>query len=118
MRISDWSSDVCSSDLHLPRLAPDLGGRSRRRARRQSAREIHQHRGNAASHRAVKEPVRTALRALLALAYGYAGWRHLVTPAPFLAITPPWVPRPELVVAATGIARSEEHTSELQSLMR
>src|SRR3546814_17537718 len=21
MRISDWSSDVCSSDLHLPRLA-------------------------------------------------------------------------------------------------
>ena len=44
------------------------------------------------------------MRALLALAYGYAGWRHLVTPAPFLAITPPWVPRSELIVAATGIA--------------
>ena len=52
----------------------------------------------------MKEPVRIAVRALLALAYGYAGWRHLVTPAPFLAITPPWVPRPELIVAATGIA--------------
>src|SRR3546814_20536536 len=112
MRISDWSSDVCSSDLHLPRLAPDRGGRSRRRARRQSAREIHQHRGNAASHRAVKEPVRTALRALLALAYGYAGWRHLVPPAPFLAIPPPWVPRPDRVVAPTRLpalpGRSED----------
>jgi uncharacterized membrane protein len=47
---------------------------------------------------------RAALRWLLALAYGYAGWRHLATPAPFLAITPPWVPFPAEVVAATGIA--------------
>lgn len=47
---------------------------------------------------------RTALRWLLALAYGYAGWRHLATPQPFLAIMPPWVPEPRLVVAATGIA--------------
>ncbi|WP_188235967.1 DoxX family protein [Sphingopyxis sp. LK2115] len=48
--------------------------------------------------------IRTALRWLLALAFGYAGWRHLTTPEPFVAITPPWVPRPDLVVAATGIA--------------
>ncbi|MBU7588123.1 MAG: hypothetical protein KAF42_02785 [Sphingopyxis terrae] len=41
---------------------------------------------------------------MLALAYGYAGYRHLATPAPFVAITPPWVPQPALVVAATGIA--------------
>src|SRR3546814_10806329 len=27
MRISDWSSDVCSSDLVLPRGEPDLGRR-------------------------------------------------------------------------------------------
>ncbi len=46
---------------------------------------------------------RTALRWLLALAYGYAGFRHLATPGPFLAITPPWVPQPNLVIAATGI---------------
>jgi len=44
------------------------------------------------------------LRWVLALAFGYAGYRHLATPAPFLAITPPWVPDPLLVVAATGIA--------------
>ena len=48
--------------------------------------------------------IRGALRWLLALAYGYAGYRHLTTPAPFVAITPPWVPEAALVVAATGIA--------------
>lgn len=47
---------------------------------------------------------RAALRWLLVLAYSYAGWRHLATPAPFLAITPPWVPFPSEVVAATGVA--------------
>ena len=52
----------------------------------------------------MKDPVRTALHWLLALAYGYAGWAHLARPAPFLAIVPLWVPQPELVVSATGIA--------------
>lgn len=52
----------------------------------------------------MNEPVRTLLRWLLALAYGYAGYRHLATPAPFVAITPPWVPAPGFVVAATGAA--------------
>ncbi|MFN4358053.1 DoxX family protein [Sphingopyxis alaskensis] len=52
----------------------------------------------------MRQRIRTALCWLLTLAYGYAGWRHLATPEPFLAITPPWVPRPELVVAVTGIA--------------
>ena len=52
----------------------------------------------------MREPVRTVLRWLLALAYGYAGYRHLATPAPFLAITPTWVPQPGFVVAATGVA--------------
>ena len=48
--------------------------------------------------------LRVALRWLLTLAYAYAGYRHLATPAPFLAITPAWVPQPALVVAATGVA--------------
>lgn len=47
---------------------------------------------------------RIALRWLLAIAYAYAGYRHLATPAPFLAITPPWVPFPAEVVAFTGVA--------------
>jgi len=52
----------------------------------------------------LKNRIRTGLRWLLAFAYGIAGTLHLARPAPFLAITPPWVPQPQLVVTATGIA--------------
>ena len=51
-----------------------------------------------------RDGIRALLRWLLALAYGYAGYRHLATSAPFLAITPEWVPQPQFVVAATGVA--------------
>ena len=47
---------------------------------------------------------RAVLRTLLAAFYAYAGYRHLVDPAPFLAITPGWVPWPEAVIFWTGIA--------------
>lgn len=50
------------------------------------------------------ERIRTALRWLLALAYGYAGYLHLARPAPFLAITPSWVPAPDTVITTTGVA--------------
>lgn len=52
----------------------------------------------------MRERLRAALRGLIALGFGYAGYRHLVTPEPFVAITPPWVPSPDIIVAATGIA--------------
>jgi uncharacterized membrane protein len=48
--------------------------------------------------------IRLALRWLLALIYFVAGIAHLRNPAPFLAITPDWVPFPAEVVALTGIA--------------
>ena len=41
---------------------------------------------------------------LLAAFYGVAGVIHLAYPAPFIHITPAWVPRVSLVVALTGIA--------------
>ena len=47
---------------------------------------------------------RRLIRWLLALFYGIAGVLHLIKPAPFLTIMPPWVPQPELVVALTGVA--------------
>src|SRR3546814_3330678 len=84
MRISDWSSDVCSSDLPAP---PGRGGRGA--AGRHLPRD---HRGPAAA-------VRRAVAAL-------PGDGRDQGPAERRA------PRP----AAQG--RSEEHTSELQSLMR
>ncbi|KPF76501.1 hypothetical protein IP88_06455 [alpha proteobacterium AAP81b] len=50
------------------------------------------------------EQGRSASRWLLAAAYLAAGVLHLLRPAPFLAITPDWVPAPEAVIALTGIA--------------
>ena len=48
--------------------------------------------------------IRGALRLLLAAFYAAAGFAHLDDPAPFLQITPGWVPYPEAVVRWTGIA--------------
>ncbi|WP_328804523.1 DoxX family protein [Sphingobium psychrophilum] len=47
---------------------------------------------------------RTIARLVLAAAYAVAGVAHLSRPGGFLAITPHWVPMPELVVAMTGVA--------------
>jgi uncharacterized membrane protein len=47
---------------------------------------------------------KAALRWVLAAFYAVAGYFHLVAPPPFLAITPAWVPAPELVVTLTGLA--------------
>lgn len=48
--------------------------------------------------------LRPVLRWLLAVFYGLAGVLHIVIPAPFLTIMPPWVPAPEAVVLLTGVA--------------
>lgn len=50
------------------------------------------------------ETSRLILRIVLGAAYLFAGIAHLRSPAPFLSITPGWVPQPELVIAATGVA--------------
>ena len=42
--------------------------------------------------------------AVLATAFAAAGVLHLTFPAPFLAITPEWVPWPETVIQVTGIS--------------
>jgi uncharacterized membrane protein len=47
---------------------------------------------------------RASARILLALFYAAAGLVHLFLPAPFVGITPSWVPAPQLVIALTGIA--------------
>src|SRR3546814_7243710 len=84
MRISDWSSDVCSSDLD--------GGGSRQPRSRRHARTHQEIRGG--RHRPSRRP-RPDLRRNPA----EGGNRHHRRP--------------------TGCStRSEEHTSELQSLMR
>jgi uncharacterized membrane protein len=47
---------------------------------------------------------RTIARHALAIVYTLAGIAHLARPAGFVAITPHWVPAPELVVMLTGLA--------------
>src|SRR3546814_8699995 len=118
MRISDWSSDVCSSDLGGDQLDHRLFPRHRRA------------RLGAGPSR------RRADGAGLCLGRGDAG-RRLAQRQPFLAAQPPLSPAklsssifelagtsslPELnSIVPRGPSvrcRSEEHTSELQSLMR
>jgi uncharacterized membrane protein len=48
--------------------------------------------------------IRLVLRWLLAAFYASAGVIHLINPAPFLTITPAWVPAPVAVVLLTGVA--------------
>src|SRR3546814_6362931 len=102
MRISDWSSDVCSSDL-------SLGAPKRRRTeRRSSSCLLHRQRiAGAASAGGILHK-NTSLDQIVDVAQGGVG-RRLGNRRPFgigqLALEPVQ-------------KRSEEHTSELQSLMR
>src|SRR3546814_2899959 len=88
MRISDWSSDVCSSDLPVADVA--VRQRDGRPAGdRFHERHHHRRRGRCGHQSGLADQAGPALR-----------WRRY--PA----------------LAAVAQARSEEHTSELQSLMR
>lgn len=50
------------------------------------------------------EIFRMVLRIVLGAIYLLAGVAHLRSPGVFLSITPGWVPAPEFVIAATGVA--------------
>src|SRR3546814_9471000 len=102
MRISDWSSDVCSSDLGRPRTGQ---AQAHIVARRGQLRSIHR-----MATGDVPEDARGFGHRLGRLVGLHRGARreHLRTTA--TADTTTGAIRPTL--------RSEEHTSELQSLMR
>src|SRR3546814_5291849 len=91
MRISDWSSDVCSSDLSLPSSCVGISISGFFRSKSNNGKLI-----NARQ------------------TYSVAGRRNAaITLLPF--------PRPDQPCdqpSLSGKRRSEEHTSELQSLMR
>src|SRR3546814_6047896 len=95
MRISDWSSDVCSSDLSLHIRARQFG---RSRIARGQQREIQ--RG------------RLVADAILDRLHRRERSEHRIAPRVGLAV------EHELARSVEQADRSEEHTSELQSLMR
>src|SRR3546814_9499670 len=99
MRISDWSSDVCSSDLPAPTISAGL--RNGARHPRDTGRNP-QDRELRARCRAVRRPHHAEAEARTSPADGMPQ-REGETPVP-LFFGP--------------VPRSEEHTSELQSLLR
>src|SRR3546814_6254663 len=112
MRISDWSSDVCSSDLHVP---GDRGVRARRLDR-----EGRGHRGRRGRLPGQAVPDGRAGRARARP--GAARRRQAVAGDRNRAAAPGYGAHERLVRRRAGAdlaaRRSEEHTSELQSLMR
>src|SRR3546814_9253206 len=102
MRISDWSSDVCSSDL----------------GRRQHRRQVHPLLARAAARDLTRllPELKIALWLIMTQAYRSRQRRQGRAP-PFGPIARGVAP-PRLAKIAQRRQRSEEHTSELQSLMR
>src|SRR3546814_7171154 len=109
MRISDWSSDVCSSDLSRPAKPCRL--RSAATGEAEVAVDDRATDRDDLAGLSVRRPILTIVANLLVVIAGLAAIlgvevREL-----------PDVDRPVVTVRAT-YPRSEEHTSELQSLMR
>src|SRR3546814_2571280 len=116
MRISDWSSDVCSSDLlrvahelHRQRLDPRL-----ERGREQQRLALLRHPVDDALDRRQEAHVEHAL--------GFVEHQHFdrveLGAAALEVVDQAAGGGDEDVDAAAQVVRSEEHTSELQSLMR
>src|SRR3546814_4599877 len=123
MRISDWSSDVCSSDLVPDRRGPvrplrprPRGARFRRRPRGDS--DLRARRAGRAARIAHRVLVRAALLgAPRRVAAGDSRHRDRPAPADEGLFRRPAVPA-QVRRRPRDTRRSEEHTSELQSLMR
>src|SRR3546814_2601816 len=106
MRISDWSSDVCSSDLLVIGLLPDLVEAVTLEQHRQVEAVARREREVAAKHRDVDGRGHGSIVAL-----------HRVDGAA-LQRAEQLGGRHQLVGVVELDLRSEEHPSELQSLMR
>src|SRR3546814_2016090 len=102
MRISDWSSDVCSSDL-LPVDEGALGAERRTARIAEYAVEV------AAFGRQLRIGIEDVV--------GAQRERPAITVVINGRVEDPFG-RVDVVVEIAGRTRSEEHTSELQSLMR
>src|SRR3546814_6789671 len=101
MRISDWSSDVCSSDLKRTSGGSDAWRSNPSTPDPRAC--IHRSLGIAVNNWSLaKNDIKTSQSELLAIAATGSSAISRMTPSTDL----------------TASARSEEHTSELQSLMR
>src|SRR3546814_4495459 len=106
MRISDWSSDVCSSDLSCRFILTMKGAKDRSiRSSVPPRREV-----NVQANGTDQKEIAEGLDAIDAAAFK-AALSNASTPVTVVATDGPF--------GRAGLTcRSEEHTSELQSLMR
>src|SRR3546814_2520753 len=119
MRISDWSSDVCSSDLltgkYQPGKAPPKGSRAGRKDRRMLESEFRP------ESLAIAQKIKAHAEAKGMTAADFAINWVLANPIVTALLAGPrtldlW--KGYLSALDHGFDRSEEHTSDLQSLMR
>src|SRR3546814_2995520 len=122
MRISDWSSDVCSSDLNAPAAGSPGAGSSDAGAVADGKAKAHASRVFLVVVDETEE-MRVALRFAARRAHSTGGkvaMLYVVEPSEFQH----WMSVGDLMreeartEAEQVLQRSEEHTSELQSLMR
>src|SRR3546814_4001999 len=115
MRISDWSSDVCSSDLHLGlSVSPDIGTLLYTLSGKANAAE-------GWGREAESWGFMSAVRSLGGEDWFQLGDGDLALHVLRSQRRQRGDPLSTIIAdfaSAWGIARSEEHTSELQSLMR
>src|SRR3546814_4779920 len=100
MRISDWSSDVCSSDLLVLTTPKPIPG------------------GDGALLAALARPATIQDDRLAAVDADFSQLPKFGAPGTIVSQTALPGLRAERIEFANGVTRSEEHTSELQSLMR
>src|SRR3546814_4651220 len=106
MRISDWSSDVCSSDLAGRRVGDQLVvGEAPLRPQREH------HRGDHQDEEMIEEVPQVEEQEVQSVAHHPSRPRRFTGSLQLAPFRPVRLARP-------GHPRSEEHTSELQSLMR
>src|SRR3546814_9227406 len=128
MRISDWSSDVCSSDLYMEGLVGVIGHADRAVPLRDYCLGLLMpgERKSVEPMAAMTAPSRVPAQHQSLLHFvGNAPWSDVRVLAKVRELVLPSIERSgpieAWIVDDTGIpkkGRSEEHTSELQSLMR
>src|SRR3546814_8430002 len=121
MRISDWSSDVCSSDLRDGALVGQRDRQFTAAAARKNLIEASR-RTDAASAQKGRIRMRRIKQAVIGLALVIAVPAHAAPTPDYQAATATLAQSKQAIesrdLSGAEALRSEEHTSELQSLMR
>src|SRR3546814_1676290 len=116
MRISDWSSDVCSSDLFKFRL---ISKATLDRRKKSASKRLTSEEGDKLARIAKVFSFALDIYKDPAKVRDFLGRAHpMLDNKPPLDVALATGPGADVVINLLGRARSEEHTSELQSLMR